>query len=113
GSAFFVDATGHEYVRLSFSSPSEARIREGVERLTRVMRSKVPGFHRFQGSLGSVPGSRVPGSQVRFDLRSERWVWSPHGVAGRARRKCKVALAISSLEWRTSVGKRSNRAQGT
>src|SRR5690606_8066286 len=39
GSAFFVDATGHEYVRLSFSSPSEARIREGVERLTRVMRS--------------------------------------------------------------------------
>lgn len=37
GSAFFVDATGHEFIRLSFSSPTEARIKEGVERLVGVM----------------------------------------------------------------------------
>jgi 2-aminoadipate transaminase len=33
GSAFFVDGTGHEYVRLSFSAPPPARIEEGVARL--------------------------------------------------------------------------------
>lgn len=37
GSAFFVDATGHEFIRLSFSSPSEARIKEGVARLAAAM----------------------------------------------------------------------------
>ena len=38
GSAFFVDQTGHEFIRLSFSSPSEARMKEGVERLAGAMR---------------------------------------------------------------------------
>jgi len=33
GSAFFVDGTGAEFMRLSFSAPSEARIEEGVMRL--------------------------------------------------------------------------------
>jgi 2-aminoadipate transaminase len=33
GSAFFVDGTGHETVRLSFSAPSIERIHEGVRRL--------------------------------------------------------------------------------
>jgi 2-aminoadipate transaminase len=33
GSAFFVDGSGHEYIRLSFSAPSPARIEEGVARL--------------------------------------------------------------------------------
>lgn len=33
GSAFFIDDTGHEHIRLSFSAPTEARIKEGVKRL--------------------------------------------------------------------------------
>jgi DNA-binding transcriptional MocR family regulator len=33
GAAFFVDGTGQEFMRLSFSAPSPARIDEGVERL--------------------------------------------------------------------------------
>ena len=33
GSAFFVDGSGQEYIRLSFSAPSPARIDEGVARL--------------------------------------------------------------------------------
>ncbi len=33
GSAFFVDGTGHDTIRLSFSAPSVERIREGVQRL--------------------------------------------------------------------------------
>lgn len=33
GSAFFVDGTGQEFMRLSFSAPSPARIDEGVARL--------------------------------------------------------------------------------
>jgi 2-aminoadipate transaminase len=45
GSAFFVDHSGSEFIRLSFSSPSEDRIREGVKRLARAMalgRESVP-----------------------------------------------------------------------
>jgi 2-aminoadipate transaminase len=37
GSAFYVDGTGHEKVRLSFSAPSPERIEEGVRRLAGVM----------------------------------------------------------------------------
>jgi 2-aminoadipate transaminase len=33
GSAFFVDGTGHDKIRLSFSAPTAERIREGVQRL--------------------------------------------------------------------------------
>ncbi|HVL67651.1 MAG TPA: hypothetical protein VM364_10345, partial [Vicinamibacterales bacterium] len=33
GSAFFVDGSGHEKIRLSFSAPSPERITEGVKRL--------------------------------------------------------------------------------
>lgn len=33
GAAFFVDGTGQEYMRLSFSAPSPERIEEGVQRL--------------------------------------------------------------------------------
>ena len=33
GRAFFIDGTGAEYLRLSFSSPPPARIEEGVKRL--------------------------------------------------------------------------------
>jgi 2-aminoadipate transaminase len=37
GSAFFVDGTGHNTIRLSFSAPSPERIEEGVRRLAAVM----------------------------------------------------------------------------
>ena len=37
GPAFFVDGSGSEFIRLSFSAPSEDRIREGVKRLLRAM----------------------------------------------------------------------------
>jgi 2-aminoadipate transaminase len=33
GSAFYVDGTGHDKIRLSFSAPSPERIEEGVQRL--------------------------------------------------------------------------------
>jgi 2-aminoadipate transaminase len=37
GTAFFVDGSGDNYIRLSFSAPSEDRIKEGVARLGRAM----------------------------------------------------------------------------
>jgi DNA-binding transcriptional MocR family regulator len=37
GSAFFVDGTGHNIMRLSFSLPSKEKIVEGVRRLARVV----------------------------------------------------------------------------
>jgi 2-aminoadipate transaminase len=38
GSAFYVDGSGHDTIRLSFSAPSPARIEEGVKRLARALR---------------------------------------------------------------------------
>ncbi len=40
GSAFFVDGSGHNTIRLSFSLPSPERIKEGVSRLARVLREE-------------------------------------------------------------------------
>ena len=37
GSAFYVDGTGHDTIRLSFSAPTPERIEEGVRRLAAVM----------------------------------------------------------------------------
>jgi 2-aminoadipate transaminase len=37
GSAFYVDGTGHNRIRLSFSAPPPDRIREGVRRLAAIM----------------------------------------------------------------------------
>ena len=37
GSAFYVDGTGHDRIRLSFSAPSAERIQEGVRRLASAM----------------------------------------------------------------------------
>jgi 2-aminoadipate transaminase len=39
GSAFYVDGTGHDKIRLSFSAPSALRIEEGVRRLARATKS--------------------------------------------------------------------------
>jgi 2-aminoadipate transaminase len=37
GSAFFVDGTGHDTIRLSFSAPTAERLQEGVRRLAAVL----------------------------------------------------------------------------
>ena len=37
GSAFYVDGTGQQTLRLSFSAPSPERIEEGCKRLARAM----------------------------------------------------------------------------
>ena len=44
GSAFYVDGTGHDKVRLSFSAPGEDRIREGARRFAAALRSE-PAVH--------------------------------------------------------------------
>ncbi|HSK08365.1 MAG TPA: PLP-dependent aminotransferase family protein [Vicinamibacterales bacterium] len=43
GSAFFVDGTGHQTMRLSFSLPTHERIVEGVRRLSQVVRAELAG----------------------------------------------------------------------
>lgn len=40
GNAFFVDGSGDNYIRLSFSSPTEDRIREGVRRLAEAIKEQ-------------------------------------------------------------------------
>lgn len=45
GSAFFVDGSGHDTIRLSFSAPTEDRIGEGVTRLAAAM-SEIPAGAR-------------------------------------------------------------------
>ena len=42
GSAFYVDGTGHDRIRLSFSSCTEERIEEGVQRLAATIHSVQP-----------------------------------------------------------------------
>ncbi len=39
GSAFYVDGSGHDRIRLSFSAPTAERIQEGVRRLAAVMKT--------------------------------------------------------------------------
>jgi len=41
GSAFYVDGSGHDKIRLSFSAPTLERIEEGARRLARVVRAAV------------------------------------------------------------------------
>jgi 2-aminoadipate transaminase len=43
GSAFYVDGSGHDTIRLSFSAPTPERIQEGVRRLRRVMEDHAQG----------------------------------------------------------------------
>ena len=40
GNAFFVDGSGDNYIRLSFSSPTEDRIREGMRRLAEAIKEQ-------------------------------------------------------------------------
>src|SRR5687768_3621591 len=39
GSAFFVDGSGHDKIRLSFSAPTPERIKEGIKRLASALRA--------------------------------------------------------------------------
>jgi 2-aminoadipate transaminase len=59
GSAFFVDGSGHNTVRLSFSQPSEPEIEEGIARLGRALReeleSQLPAGGSSADSGISVP----------------------------------------------------------
>ena len=57
GSAFFVDGTGHEMIRLSFSAPSIERIEEGVKRLAAAL-SEQPD--RQTASLATGRGRVMP-----------------------------------------------------
>ena len=57
GSAFFVDGSGHETIRLSFSAPSIERIEEGVKRLAAAL-SEQPD--RQTASLATGPGRATP-----------------------------------------------------
>jgi 2-aminoadipate transaminase len=49
GSAFFVDGTGSNTLRLSFSLPSKAKIAEGVERLAHVVKEELAGHRDTPG----------------------------------------------------------------
>jgi 2-aminoadipate transaminase len=44
GSAFYVDGSGHDRIRLSFSAPSPERIREGARRLAAAIKP-AKGLH--------------------------------------------------------------------
>jgi 2-aminoadipate transaminase len=57
GSAFFVDGSGHEMIRLSFSAPSIERIEEGVKRLASAL-SEQPD--RQAASLATGRGRATP-----------------------------------------------------
>jgi 2-aminoadipate transaminase len=50
GSAFFVDGSGHNTVRLSFSQPSGPEIEEGIARLGRALREDLDGQLPVEGS---------------------------------------------------------------
>jgi 2-aminoadipate transaminase len=56
GSAFFVDGSGHEKIRLSFSAPSIERIEEGVRRLS----AAVTDLQEQGASLAPADGRAVP-----------------------------------------------------
>jgi 2-aminoadipate transaminase len=59
GSAFYVDGTGQQHVRLSFSHPAAERLREGARRLAAALEAaRVP--------VASAAGrARVPGTSVQ------------------------------------------------
>ena len=56
GSAFFVDGSGANILRLSFSLPSKEKIVEGVQRLTRVVREELAGRPQGTGRRSESPG---------------------------------------------------------
>ena len=57
GDAFFVNGTGKNYVRLSFSAPTPDRIREGVRRLGVAVAEELEALNR--GAAGEAPPPRL------------------------------------------------------
>ena len=75
GSAFFVDGTGANILRLSFSLPSKEKIVEGVQRLTRVIKEELAAATGAGGSPTMTVGAcRVRRSRERsaFQRRETR-----------------------------------------
>jgi 2-aminoadipate transaminase len=60
GSAFFVDGTGINTLRLAFSAPTPERIDEGVRRLSAALHEELE--HHHQGFGSAVSGSGGTGS---------------------------------------------------
>jgi 2-aminoadipate transaminase len=56
GSAFFVDGTGTNTLRLAFSAPSPERIDEGVRRLSAALHEALENHHQGFGSAASDSG---------------------------------------------------------
>jgi 2-aminoadipate transaminase len=61
GSAFFVDGQGHEFMRLSFSSPPPDRIEEGVARLAAAVNDALEGAPVEAGGPRSAPAATKRG----------------------------------------------------
>jgi 2-aminoadipate transaminase len=62
GSAFFVDRTGANTLRLSFSAPTPERIEEGVRRLSEALREELDHLHQEVGPVGAGGGTRGTGT---------------------------------------------------
>jgi 2-aminoadipate transaminase len=60
GNAFFVDGSGTNTLRLSFSAPTPERIEEGVRRLSAALREELDGLHQEVGAVG--PGGATSGT---------------------------------------------------
>jgi 2-aminoadipate transaminase len=57
GEAFFVGGGGDNIIRLSFSAPPPARIKEGVARLAKAVRAELEAIGRSSSRLKSAPAS--------------------------------------------------------
>jgi len=57
GTAFYADGQGRDHMRLSFCYPTPERIREGVQRLARVVRAEAELVDMFglRGDDGAKP----------------------------------------------------------
>lgn len=60
GSAFFVDGTGVNTLRLSFSAPTPDRIEEGVRRLSVTLRDELGELRQEVGAGGATRGTGTP-----------------------------------------------------
>lgn len=60
GNAFFVDGSGRDLLRLSFSQPSAAQIEEGVRRLTDAVHEALGLVPQDSGAGGASSGTATP-----------------------------------------------------
>ena len=88
GEAFFVDGAGHDFMRLSFSAPTHAKIREGVMRLAAAVRRgdellTAPG----PPPTGTIVPQSPPGAPAQW--RGEREAPAPSTAVSTRRRCCR------------------------